>query len=407
MKRGSILASGAASGPVWGRLRSPLGLAAVLHFLTDANTTLLIPLLPLIGADLGLSYAELGLLRSVHMVASAVLQAPAGLLAERGGERLWLLVGNGWMAGGVLMMALAPGFAALVALAALSGLGGNAQHPLGSALVARAAAARRNAAIGSLNLAGDVGKLVAPLFAALVLPWVGWRGALLLAGAFSLAGVAGLVMAGAGRAAPAHRAARGADGASAGAGPRPRLWRIVVVSGLDTMVRDAALTFLPFVLARQGLDPAAAGAALTALFLGGAAGRFLLGPLADHWGRRRTLLLSEIATAAALLALGRSDARLALPLAVLAGAALNGSSTPLYAAVAETAPAGAAARAYGLFFFLVLTMGESAPVLFGLLADRAGLEATWLALAGLALGCAALVGLVPPAPRLDMSRSSN
>lgn len=90
MKRGWIPASGAASGPAWRLLRSPLGLAAALHFLTDANTTLLLPLLPLIGADLGLSYAELGLLRSVHMVASAVLQAPAGLLAERTGlEATW------------------------------------------------------------------------------------------------------------------------------------------------------------------------------------------------------------------------------------------------------------------------------------------------------------------------------
>jgi len=73
VKRGSIPAFGAANGPAWGRLRSPLGLAAALHCLTDANTTLLIPLLPLIGAELGFAYAELGLLGPIAMVASALL----------------------------------------------------------------------------------------------------------------------------------------------------------------------------------------------------------------------------------------------------------------------------------------------------------------------------------------------
>ena len=62
-----------------------------MHIWNDLFFALMVPLLPTIKEDLGLSFAEIGLLRSVFSGASAILQIPAGYLAESVGE-FWLLV---------------------------------------------------------------------------------------------------------------------------------------------------------------------------------------------------------------------------------------------------------------------------------------------------------------------------
>ena len=65
-----------------------------------------------------------------------------------------LLVGNAWVGGGVAAMALAGGYFGLLALTLLAGLGGNAQHPLGAALVSRSNAPPQTAtALGVLHFA--------------------------------------------------------------------------------------------------------------------------------------------------------------------------------------------------------------------------------------------------------------
>ena len=68
-------------------------------------------------------------------------------------------------------MAAAASFPLLLGMAVLAGLGGSLQHPLAAALVARAYAARRRGlAIGTLNFAGDLGKLAAPGLVTVVAP---------------------------------------------------------------------------------------------------------------------------------------------------------------------------------------------------------------------------------------------
>src|SRR4051794_31873244 len=150
--------------------------ASILHFANDACFALLYPLLPLIAVDLHLSYAQVGLVRATFSGAASVLQLPVGLLGERFGEGLILLLGNAWVGGGLAAMALAGGYAALLALTLIAGIGGNAQHPLGAALVSRSSSSTNTAtALGVLHFAGDLGKLVGPLVVGIAVARVGWR----------------------------------------------------------------------------------------------------------------------------------------------------------------------------------------------------------------------------------------
>src|SRR5436309_920895 len=93
-------------------------IAAALHVCNDAFFAVMYPIMPFIAAELGLSYAEVGLIKTVFSGSSALLQLPAGLLAERWGEYALLAWGNAWVAAGLLGVAAAGAFPILL-LAAL------------------------------------------------------------------------------------------------------------------------------------------------------------------------------------------------------------------------------------------------------------------------------------------------
>ena len=167
--------------------RRVLLFGSTTHILSDLFFALLIPLLPTIKNDLQLSYTEIGMLRSAFSGASAVLQIPAGFLAEHVGEFWMLLGGNAWVSIGLIGMAVMPGFWSLISMTIIGGLGGGTQHPLASSMVSRAyESSGRSSAVGTVNFAGDLGKMLAPASAAGLLLFGTWRTALWVVGAIGL-----------------------------------------------------------------------------------------------------------------------------------------------------------------------------------------------------------------------------
>ena len=161
---------------------------STMHVWSDLFFALLVPLLPFIKEDMGLSFTQVGMLRSVFSGASAILQVPAGLLAESAGEFWMLILGNVWVSAGLVAMALAPVFVILLLVSGVGGLGGGTQHPLASSMVSRAYDDRgRATAVGTVNFAGDLGKMLAPLVAGLIAVRFGWRET------FMIVGISGLV----------------------------------------------------------------------------------------------------------------------------------------------------------------------------------------------------------------------
>ena len=170
------------AGPGW-----QLAACASMHVVNDALFAGVYPLLPLVAADLALSYAQAGAIKTAYTGASAAFQVPAGFAAERLGEHLLLALGTGWVGAGLLGMAAAAGFWPLVALGLLAGVGGGVQHPVASSVVARVFdGGRRATAIGTLNFAGDLGKVLAPLVVGSAAIAAGWRGGFLALGGLGL-----------------------------------------------------------------------------------------------------------------------------------------------------------------------------------------------------------------------------
>jgi len=76
------------------RARAVLGTACGTHFVHDGFADILYVLFPVWAREFGLSFAQVGLLRTVYSGAMAAFQIPAGLLAERWGEARLLAAGT-------------------------------------------------------------------------------------------------------------------------------------------------------------------------------------------------------------------------------------------------------------------------------------------------------------------------
>jgi FSR family fosmidomycin resistance protein-like MFS transporter len=357
------------------------------HALHDGYSDLLYLLLPVWQGEFALSLAQSGLLKTVYSGIMAGLQMPVGLLAEKFGERALLVLGTILAALAFILAGWSGGFPALVACLALGGLGASVQHPLSSSLTARAfLGPRLRAALGTYNFSGDVGKMLFPAAAAWLAAAWHWRAASESMGACGLVVAAALFLLLPRRVAK-HDAQAGSTPAAATISPlspseaRRAFASLSLIGVIDSATRSGFLMLLPFLLTGKGAALPLIGTALTLVFAGGAAGKFVCGVLAQRLGILRTVVLTEAGTAlgiVAVLALPLGTSVLLLP---LLGVALNGTSSVLYGTVAELAPFERRARVFGLFYTCTIGAGAVSPSLVGLLSDHAGVAPTLAAVA--------------------------
>jgi len=383
---------------IW-RARAVLGAASAIHFVHDGFSDVIYVLLPVWAGQFSLSYAQVGLLRTVYSGGMASLQIPAGILAERWGETRLLAAGTAVTALGFIAAGLTGSFAALLGCLLLGGLGSGVQHPLSSSLVSKAyETGPRRMALGTYNFSGDLGKVAVPAAVAFVMPWVGWRGAV---GAYGVVGLvaAALLLAALMRLAVGHAVPatdNGGDGRGLGGWGivHPRAYAALsAIHVIDNSTRTGFLTLLPFLLIAKGSSVRAVGLALMLVFAGGAAGKFACGALAERAGVIRTVVVTEAATAAGillLLALPLTGCLVVLP---LVGIALNGTSSVLYGTVADLVTSDRRARSYAIFYTVGVAASALAPLVYGILSDWTGIHTT-LAVIGL------VVFLVVPLARV-------
>ena len=372
-----------------GRRRAVLTSCGITHFLHDGFSDVIYLLLPVWQAELGLSLTQAGVLKSCYSGALASGQVPAGLLAERLGERGLLALGTLLTGLGFIALGFAGGFTALALILVLAGAGSSTQHPLAATIVAEAWPERgRRAALGVYNFTGDLGKVAVPLLAALVIAGASWQAAVIGYGALGIVG---------GVAVLALMQVLGVGGRRRAIGDAvPRLpsgdWGIRDARGfgalsaiavIDGASRTAFLTLLPFLLTAKGADLPTIGVALGLTFAGGAAGKFLCGVLAERAGILRTVIVTELMTAAGVLLVLALPLGAALVFLPVVGVALNGTSSVLYATVAEFVAAERRARGFGLFYTVGIGAGALAPFLFGFLGDLFGLDAALVVLAAM------------------------
>jgi len=374
------------------RARAVLVTACSIHFVHDGFSDILYVLLPIWANEFRLTLAQVGIIRTAYSGGMAAFQIPAGLLAERWGERRLLAAGTAVTACGFIVAGQVGGFLSLLLVLLIAGLGSGVQHPLSSSLVSKAyESGPRRTALGTYNFSGDLGKVAVPAAVAFAVVAVGWRTA---AAAY---GVIGLVAAAAilgllarlttGMSEPPAAEANLGRPAESGWGIRDLrgFQALTAIGMIDNATRTGFLTFLPFALIAKGSSTAGVGTALALLFAGGAAGKFACGLVAERLGVIRTVVLTEAATALGILALLPSPLPVALAILPLMGVALNGTSSVLYGTVADLVAANRRSRAYGLYYTLTIMSSALAPSFYGLIGDMAGVSTTLVVVSALVL----------------------
>ncbi|GJD58838.1 MFS transporter [Methylobacterium dankookense] len=388
--------------------RRSLTVVGVNHALHDGYTDLIYVLLPVWQAEFGLGYVALAVLRSLYVGALAGLQMPATAAARLLGARAVLMLGTLTSAGGYALAGASGGLLGLCLALALSGAGSSTQHPLASAVIARAYGQAARGPLGTYNFAGDLGKAALPPLVGFLLTRSDWRPVLWL-----VAGLGFVVALGIGRLLPreplmpgeAHGTAKAIRHDGTGQAGRTGFGLLVAIGMLDNAARPAFLIYLPFLLQAKGAALATVGVAFALVAVGGALGKAVFGRLGERFGVTRSVILTEAGTAAAILAV------IALPLApalvVLPGLGLmlNGTSSVLYGTVPELAPGGRVERAFAIFY--TCTLGGSAlasPLFYGPLGDAVGPSGAAVAAAATAFAVIPL--MLALSPRLATPRAS-
>ena len=358
---------------IWSNIspkKKVLFLAITTHATSDLFFAILVPVLPLIKADLNLSYTEAVLVKVLFTGASAVFQIPMGLLAELFSGSWLILIGNIWVAGGVILMTFAPSVLTLLVITFFAGLGGGAQHPVAANLVSNAyESGGRSTAMGTFNFSGDIGKMLAPAIVALLVMFgFGWKTMLWSVGVSGIVIMVGVKLIFTGT---YHQGINQKKGLSTTKidTEYQGFMKLSVVGFLDSAIRASALVFLPFELYQNGFTITVTSLLVALLFVGGAFGKFVCGWLGDQYGLINITMVTKCVTAGLLLALVFAPAYIMGPLVLLLGFNLQGTSSVLYAAVAEFVTPEKRGRLYGFYYTVIDGGAVIAPLTFGLVAD--------------------------------------
>lgn len=275
---------------------APFFLAYYLSYLLRSVNAVIAPEL---RSELGVGPAELGFLTSTYFLAFAFAQLPVGLALDRFGPRKVVASLMLVAAGGGLLFSAAGSFPALAVGRGLMGLGVSAC--LMGALKAAAAgypASRQASLTGLIMAAGATGALTASVPLELLLPFTGWRGALLgvaalcalCAALVAIAVPAALSPSRAGSSWAAELSALGTVLRSAA------FWRFAPQSFwfTGTFMAVQGLWVVPWAMTVEGRSRAAAAGLLLALSLGMLAGQLGVGVAAGWlaragWHRRRMM----------------------------------------------------------------------------------------------------------------------
>ena len=367
-----------------------LWLITIGHGLTHWYPATFYLLLPLIGAELGLSYSQIGLIMTCNYIASAVANIPGGVLVDTVGRKgLLMAVSLFWIGFPYLLIGFTHSYVMLLACVALVGFGNSLWHPTAIPTLGRRYPERKGLVLSVHGMGGNVGDAVAPVVVGAALSVLTWREVVVFNVAPGLIVAALLfVFLGSMRVGAKKSDADKQSIADYVAGLKDlfRSRSLVLLStgsAFRTMTQSALLTFLPLYLANQmGYSPFWVGMCLFALQAAGFAAAPIAGHLSDRMGRKQILVSSMLATAVVLTAMAVSGGSpLFVALVAVLGFFLYATRPVIQAWLLEATPKNMGGSSIGVLFGAQALGGAIGPLLGGMVADRFGLLAAFYFLA--------------------------
>jgi len=356
--------------------------------------------LPILKADLHLTFTQIGLIISLRSLAGAFGNTTSGLIVDLVGRRNLILTIS---AAGMGILWFAVGFAQhylyLLIVIPLATTFSNLWHSPAMSVLSETYPDRKGFALGMHGATANLGQALSPLVVGLLITWLGWRTALKLnvmpGVLMALLLVVFLPKLGGFDFKKKTKAAF-FKLLTEEIIKNPTLLLISIVSAFRTMGQRGIETFLALFLAdKVGLDPVWIGIYLSILTFCSTFPEPLIGWLSDHIGRRA--ILGICLSLSGLAVVGITMVPPGLPLMVSVGLLgfFHYSLRPIIFAFAlDVTPPAIGATTVSYVFAWNQTFSAISPLVGGFLADAFGVRYALYFIAALTLIAALISGLV-------------
>ncbi|MFJ4132562.1 MFS transporter [Pseudomonas cyclaminis] len=354
-----------------------LGACALAHLINDLIQAVLPSIYPMLKANYGLTFAQVGLITLTFQLTASLLQPWIGYHTDRH-PKPWLLpAGMVCTLIGILMLAFVGSFPAILLAAGLVGVGSSTFHPETSRVARLASGGRYGLAQSTFQVGGNTGSAFGPLLAAAIIIPYG-QGNIAWFGLFAVFAI--LVLYGLSRWYRSHlnlfklkQGGKATHGLSKGRVTFALVVLAVLVFSKYFYMTSLTSYFTFYLIEKFHLSVSSSQMYLF-LFLGAVAvGTFAGGPIGDRIGRKKVIWFSILGAAPFTLALPYVDLFWTAVLSVVIGFILASAFSAIVVFAQELVP-GNVGMIAGIFFGLMFGFSGIGAALLGLLADTHGIE---------------------------------
>ncbi|KJJ97833.1 Fosmidomycin resistance protein [Pseudomonas sp. 21] len=354
-----------------------IGACALAHLTNDLIQAVLPSIYPVLKANYGLSFTQVGLITLTFQLTASLLQPWVGYHTDRH-PKPWLApLGSVCTLIGILMLAFVGSFHAILLASALVGIGSSTFHPETSRIARLASGGRYGLAQSTFQVGGNAGSAFGPLLAAAIIIPYG-QGNVAYFGLFAVFLVG--VLWGLSRWYRNHLSLfkLKAGGVATHGLSKGRVTASLVVLALLVFSKyfymASFTSYYTFYLIEK-FDLSVASSQLYLFgFLGAvAAGTFFGGPVGDRIGRKAVIWFSILGVAPFTLALPYVDLFWTSVLSLVIGFILASAFSAIVVYAQELVP-GNVGMIAGVFFGLMFGFGGIGAAFLGHLADIHGIE---------------------------------
>lgn len=148
---------------------------SISHCMNDTLQSVISAVYPLYKEDLGLSFAQIGLITLVYQLSASVFQPLTGLYFDKHPFVWSLPVGMSFTLIGLLSLAFANSLSWVLCSVALVGVGSSVFHPEAARLTSLASGGKRGLAQSLFQVGGNFGGALGPLLVAVLVAPYGRR----------------------------------------------------------------------------------------------------------------------------------------------------------------------------------------------------------------------------------------
>lgn len=359
---------------------------SICHCLNDTLQSVISAVYPLFKEDLGLSFAQIGLITLVYQSAASVCQPLTGLFFDKWPSAWSLPTGMSFTLVGLLSLAFANTLPLVLCSVALVGIGSSVFHPEASRLTSLASGGKRGLAQSLFQVGGNLGGSLGPLLAAVFVAPYGRRHIALFT---ILAFTAIMVMIPVGHWYKSFllrlRKAEGETLKTSVCRPLPMGKTVFSIAILLILIFSKYIymaslnSYYTFYLIHKfGVSVQASQLYLFVFLIATAIGTLLGGPIGDRVGRKYVIWASILGAAPFTLIMPHvENLYLTTVLSFCVGLTLSSAFPAILVYAQELLPYKLGLIS-GLFFGFAFGVAGIASAVLGNMADRYGIEAVYL-----------------------------